>query len=310
MKIGIMTIPDCATVQIAKVRGYFEAVGLPVEIETVQGGGIALPKLESGALNFSIMNYTAAVLAEANKPGTLKIVADAYQAEPNTFKLMVPKNSPIKDLADLRGKHVMVATLRSVGTLTTETALKIAGLTAGDVRFSERPLPEMIDALGAGVADVAWMTEPFISAYQELGGRMLYDVMQGETESWPIAGWATSADFADSHPREVAAFQRAILRAQHDAQNRQVITEILPTYTKIKATTAATIILGTFPTNLHPERIRRVAEVMREYRYITREVDVSKFLLPFPDDVDSPAPPSPPAAPSTATPSPTKVPAP
>ncbi|MFI6713581.1 ABC transporter substrate-binding protein [Nonomuraea sp. NPDC050478] len=300
MKIGIMTIPDCATVQIAKVRGYFEAEGLPVEIETVQGGGIALPKLESGALNFSIMNYTAAVLAEANKPGTLKIVADAYQAEPNTFKLMVPKNSPIKDLADLRGKHVMVATLRSVGTLTTETALKIAGLTASDVRFSERPLPEMIDALGAGVADVAWMTEPFISAYQELGGRMLYDVMQGETESWPIAGWATSADFADSHPREVAAFQRAILRAQHDAQNRQVITEILPTYTKIKATTAATIILGTFPTDLHPERIRRVAEVMREYRYITREVDVSSFLLPLPT-ISTLSPPPPPVAPSSPT---------
>ncbi|MFG1949275.1 ABC transporter substrate-binding protein [Nonomuraea sp. NPDC048826] len=310
VKVGIMPIPDCVTVPLANMRGYFEAEGLHVEIETVQGGGVALPKLKSGALHFSIMNYTAAVLAEDRQPGTLRIVADAYQSAPNTFKLMVGKNSPIKGLGDLRGKHIAVATLRSVGTLTTEAALKIAGLTAEDVRFSEMPLPDMIPALQAGKIDVAWMTEPFITAYQKTGGETLYDVMQGQTENWPIAGWATTADYASTHPRQVAAFQRAILKAQADAQDRQVITDTLPTYTKISPETAATITLGTFPMNLHPDRIQRVADVMLEHQYIASELDVSRFLIPPPAVHHSPAPPPPPATPSTPAASPSKVPAP
>lgn len=281
IKVGIMPIPDCATVPIAKMKGYFKAEHLKVEIETVQGGGVALPKLKSGAMHFSIMNYTAAVLSEDRQPGTLRIVADAYQSAPNTFKLMVPADSPIKDLGDLKGKHIAVVTLRSVGTLTTEAALKIAGLTRQDVRISEMPLPEMIPALNVGKIDVAWMTEPFITAYQKAGGRTLYDVMQGETESWPIAGWATSAEYAHDHPREVAAFQRAILRAQADAQTRQMITDTLPSYTKSDPDTAATITLGTFPTDLHPDRIQRVADTMREYGYISSPLDVRSFLMPL-----------------------------
>ncbi|MDA0634366.1 ABC transporter substrate-binding protein [Nonomuraea sp. CA-218870] len=311
VKVGIMPIPDCVTVPLANMRGYFEDEGLQVEIETVQGGGVALPKLKSGALSFSIMNYTAAVLAESQQPGTLRIVADAYQSAPNTFKLMVAKNSPIKGLADLRGKHIAVVTLRSVGTLTTEAALKISGLTADDVRISELPLPDMIPALQTGKIDVAWMTEPFITAYQQLGGQTLYDVMQGQTENWPIAGWATTTDYAKNHPRQVVAFQRAILKAQADAQNRQVITDTLPTYTKIGPETAATITLGTFPMNLHPDRIQRVADVMLEHQYITGELDVSRFLMPPPATVGhSPAPPPPPATPSTPAATPSKVPTP
>ncbi|MFD2357264.1 ABC transporter substrate-binding protein [Nonomuraea ferruginea] len=84
IKVGIMPIPDCATVPIADMKGYFKAEGLKVKIETVQGGGVALPKLKSGQLDFAIMNYTAAVLSEANQPGTLRIVADAYQSAPPT----------------------------------------------------------------------------------------------------------------------------------------------------------------------------------------------------------------------------------
>ncbi|MFI6705390.1 ABC transporter substrate-binding protein [Nonomuraea sp. NPDC050478] len=310
IKVGIMPIPDCVTVLIAKMKGYFKDEGLQVEISTVQGGGVALPKLKSGQLDFAIMNYTAAVLSEANQPGTLRIVADAYQSAPNTFKLMVGKNSPIKSLGDLRDKHIAVVTLRSVGTLTTGAALKIAGLTADDVRISEMPLPSMIPALQAGTIDAAWMTEPFITAWQQLGGTTLYDVMQGQTENWPIAGWATTAEYAREHGHEVTSFQRAILKAQADAQDRQVITDTLPTYTKISPGTAATITLGTFPMDLHPDRIQRVADMMLDYQYIKAELDVSRFLMPLPDDVHSPAPPSPPATPSTATPSPTKVPAP
>nr|WP_223168013.1 ABC transporter substrate-binding protein [Nonomuraea sp. SYSU D8015] len=282
--VGIMPIPDCVTIPIATARNYFKAEGLQVKTEIVQGGGAAIPSLKSGTLHFAIMNYTAAIVTEAEEPGTLRIVADAYQAAPNTFKLMVPNNSPIRGITDLRGKRIAVATLKSVSTLTTEAVLAIAGLTRKNVHFSKMPLTEMIAALENGTVDAAWLTEPFITSYgTKFGGRTLHDVMSGQTEDWPIAGWAASAEYTKSHPREVAAFQRAMQKAQLDAaEDRQLVASMLPNVIKIDAKTAGIISLGIFPIDLHPGRIQRVADVMQEYDYIESHLDVGPILLPRP----------------------------
>ncbi|WP_171074400.1 ABC transporter substrate-binding protein [Nonomuraea basaltis] len=298
--VGIMPIPDCATILLAQARHYFEAEGLKVETVTVQGGGTALPQLENGSLQFSIMNYPAAVMYEQAKPEKMKIVAPAYQAKPGTFALMVPKNSPIRSLTDLRGRHFGVATFKSISTVTTKAALKLAGLTERDVTMSETPLPDMIVALENGHRDVAWMTEPYITLYgQKAGGRVLYDVMQGQTEGLPIAGWATPTDYAKNNPEQVAGFPRAVMKAQFDvAMNEQLVRSTLPDYTKIDAETAATITLGDFPTNLHPNRIQQVADLMLEYGEIGAPIDVRAFLLPLPALTHTPAPPPPPSPPS------------
>lgn len=286
IKVGIMPIPDCATVPVAELKKYFEAEGLHVERVLVQGGGVALPKLKSGELQFAIMNYVAAIQNEVKKPGTIKIVTDAYQGAKNGFVVMVPKESPIQSVSDLRGKRIAVVTLRSVGTLTLEAALRVAGLTKDDVHISELPLPQMINRLETGLIDAAWMTEPFITSYATLrGGRMVADMMQGQTEDLAIAGWATSSAFAKDHPATVRAFQRAMLLAQTDvAQDRQLVTSILPTYTEIDEKTAATISIGTFPVDLAPSRIQKVADLMEEYDYIPSRLDVinAKLLAPLP----------------------------
>ncbi|WP_345694486.1 ABC transporter substrate-binding protein [Nonomuraea thailandensis] len=303
--VGIMPIPDCTTIAAAQARGYFTAEGLRVTTVQVQGGGIALPKLESGELQFAIMNYVAAIQKESREPGVIKLVTDAYQAAPNAFVLMVPGNSPLKTVSDLRGKRIAVLTLNSVGTLTVQAALKVAGLTQRDVRLSEQPVTEMSTLLQRGHIDAAWMTEPFISAYYaQHGGRKLADMMTGQTADLPIAGWATSAAFARNHPGTVLAFQRAMQRAQADvAADRGLIARLLPTYTKIDADAAANITIGIFPLDLAPTRIQKVADLMLEYDYITDALDIRPLLLPPPPAPTTP-PTSPPAPPPPSPPTP------
>ncbi|MGR6924570.1 ABC transporter substrate-binding protein [[Actinomadura] parvosata] len=307
IKVGYMPIPDCVTLLVAEKNGYFAAEGLNVQREVVQGGGIALPKLKSGALDFAIMNYVAAIEKEATEPGMIKLVNDAYQAAPNTFVLMVPGKSPITSVSDLRGKHIAVLTLNSVGTLTLESALKVAGLTQQDVQVTELPVTDMINALESRRIDAAWMTEPFISAYgAQHGGRKLADMMTGQTLDLPIAGWATSGAIAQNHPAKVAAFQRAMQRAQADAAaDRALVISLLPTYTKINPAAASSISIGVFPLDLAPTRIQRVADLMLDYRYIDKPVDVAHLLIqppaiptpPAASVLSPPPPPSPSAAP-------------
>ncbi|MEU9837121.1 ABC transporter substrate-binding protein [Streptosporangium sp. NPDC048047] len=286
--VGAMPIPDAAPLYIAQKRGFFTAEGLTVDIQAVQGAGYAIPRLIGGGMDIAILNYITAI--KAHSQGLkLRLIADSYQAGPGTFLLMVTKNSPIASPADLRGKTIAVATLQSIGTLTTEVALKIHGLTAKDVTMVEIPLPNMPAALEAGTVDACWMTEPFINAVSIKGARKLWDVMSGPTEGFPIAGWGVSEQFAAKHPKTIAAFQRALAKAQHlAAADRGVVTAILPTYTKIGPETAKLITLGTFPTSIATRRLQRVADTMRDYGYLTAPVDVSKMLLPQAGPAETP----------------------
>ncbi|WP_197287132.1 ABC transporter substrate-binding protein [Planomonospora sphaerica] len=283
IRVGIMPIPDVAAFQIALDCRFFQRVGLEVEAQKIQGAGPAIPDLETGRLQFSLLNYVTAFSAQAKKVIDLRFVADAYQAEPGTFLLMVPQDSSLQTPADLRGKVVAVATLHSIGTITTTLAAGVHGVKPDDFEMVEIPLNEMPGALAKGRVDAAWMTEPFITVVQRQGARTIADVMDGPTEKFPIAGWGTSAAFAAKHRKTVAAFQKAIAAGQQiAAKDRSAVVKRLPKYTKITPEVAEVIALGGYPTTLEAARLQRVADALVEQGYIPTALDVSPLLVALP----------------------------
>ncbi|MFB9961589.1 ABC transporter substrate-binding protein [Sinosporangium siamense] len=283
LKVGAIPIPDPAALYIANTKGFFKEEGLTIEPVTIQGGAVAVNSLKSEILDISQTNYVSTFSA-VSKGEKLKLIADAYQAGPNTFVLMVPKNSPIQTPADLKGKTIAVNTFNNIGTLAVTATLKVAGLTKDDVTFKEFQFPQMAAALTTGQVDAAWMTEPFITVTQsDLGTRKLVDTMSGQTANFPIAGWMTTEEFAKNNPKTLAAFQRALARGQEiAAKDRKEVEAIVPTYTSIKKETAAVITLGTFPTTLNETRLQRVADLMAEYGILTGKLDVTTLLAPQP----------------------------
>ncbi|MEV4362274.1 ABC transporter substrate-binding protein [Nonomuraea sp. NPDC049625] len=284
IRVGAMPIPDPVSLYIAINKGFFKQEGLTVEPVAIVGGAAALPQIKSGQLDITQTNYVSTFLA-VSKGEKFKLVADMYQAGPNTYNIMVPKDSPIKTVADLKDKTVLVNNFRNIATLAVTTQLKVAGLTENDVKFAEKPFPDMGNALQAGQADAAWITEPFITANQsKLGFRKIADTMTGQTEDLPIAGWMASDDWVKKNPKTLAAFQRAIAKAQELASNdRKEIEAILPKYTKIDAKTASVITLGTFPSALSANRLQKVADLMLEYKYLESPIDV-KSVIATPSD--------------------------
>ncbi|MFD1540737.1 ABC transporter substrate-binding protein [Nonomuraea guangzhouensis] len=279
IKVGALPIPDAVSLYIANAKGFFKEEGLTVQPVVITGGAAAIPQVKSGALDISQTNYVSTFLA-VSKGEKLKLVADMYQAGPNTFNIMVPKDSPIKTVADLKGKTVLVNNLRNVATLAVTTQLKVAGLTETDVKFAEKPFPQMGDALKSGQADACWITEPFITALQSAAGfRKLADTMTGETEDLPMAGWMATDGWAQKNPKTLAAFQRAVAKAQDLASsNRKEIEAMLPTYTKIDAKTASVITLGTYPSALSATRLQKVADLMLDYKYLSSPFDVKSII--------------------------------
>nr|BFE87359.1 hypothetical protein GCM10020093_099600 [Planobispora longispora] len=102
--IGALPIPDSAALYIANKRGFFKEEGLTVNIETVQGGAQAQQSLMGGSLDATQTNYVSTFLA-VSAGNKLKIVADLYQATPNSFNIMVPKDSPSRPRPTSRARR-------------------------------------------------------------------------------------------------------------------------------------------------------------------------------------------------------------
>ncbi|WP_246238803.1 ABC transporter substrate-binding protein [Acrocarpospora corrugata] len=280
LTVGIIAVPDSAPIQIAIDKGFFKAEGLTVQTSIEAGGATATPKLVAGQLDVMLGNYVSLFSAQEKGVGKFKVVADSYQAAPDNFVLMAKADdATINSAADLAGKKIAVNTLNAIGTLAVTATAKVAGVTIETGQFAPMPLPDMGGALKNGTVDAIWVAEPFISANSQQGAKKIADTMSGPMADFPIAGWVMSDDFVTKNPKTVAAFQRALAKAQQlAASDRKAIEEVLPKYTKIDQATAAVIALGVYSTTLSEARLQRVADTMKEYGYLQQGFDVKSVL--------------------------------
>ncbi|MFI0422066.1 ABC transporter substrate-binding protein [Spongiactinospora sp. 9N601] len=279
--VGTMPVVDVAPLQLAVRDGLFGQEGLQVKLQPLAGGAEAIPKLKSGALDVSFGNYVSFFSASAKNVLDLKVVADGFQSAPKTHVIMVPKDSPIASPADLAGKTIAVNTRRNVGTMLVRVAADAHGVKLDeDDNFVEFPFPEMEAVLKGKKVDAALVVEPFGTLLsQSIGAKMIWDTAQGPTADFPIAGYATTSGFAKENPKTLAAFQRAMVKAQAAAADRAKVVEIIPTYTKIQPGVAGSLAIGGFPTSLNATRLQRVADSMREYGLLAEDLNVSDLLF-------------------------------
>ncbi|HZB31369.1 MAG TPA: ABC transporter substrate-binding protein [Streptosporangiaceae bacterium] len=279
--VGTLPVPDAAPLFIAIERGFFKAEGLTVKPELIQSSPLATPKLVAETMDFSLLNYVSTFSIQEKGAVKFKLVADAFEAGPNGFLVLTSQDSDIREPDDLVGKKIAQPALSGIGPLAVAATLKNHGLDQSKVTFVPMPFPNMEAALKAGAVDAVWVTEPFITSIQKnLAARTVADTMSGPMADFPIAGWGTVAQYTSKYPKTVAAFRRAMARAQRiAAADRKVVQEILPSYTQIDAHTAGLISLGTYPTSLNPTRLQRVADVMQQFGHLRTSIDVGSMIL-------------------------------
>ncbi len=283
IKVGAMTIIDSAPVWIAQQKGYFAQEGLDVQLETVAGAAVAVPKLVSGDLQFTYGAYVPYFQAQAKGAADLKIVADSYQTAANIFMIMVSRTSPIRSPKDLAGKRIATNTKNSITDLLAKSALDTNGVDYSSVTWVEFPFPDMQARLADGTVDAAIMLEPYVTqAERSIGATPVLDTSSGPTANFPISGYAGSAKFVNDNPRTTEAFRRALTRASTDAQQRPVVEAAVEQYAKIDRSVASLVGIGTFPTSIDRTRLQRTLDLMKRYQMLTADVDINTMLLDTP----------------------------
>jgi NitT/TauT family transport system substrate-binding protein len=164
VKIGYLGIVLSLPTFVALEKGYLQEQGLKATATLFESGTIITDALVSGRID---VNAGSAIigswLAEQNMPGTFKIFL-VYGArkvpQDNTMALIVAKNSPLKEIADLRGKRM--GTFPGVASLTLAKAvLRNSFDPDKEITLVEVPPGNIVQALAAGQIDAYFAPEPF-----------------------------------------------------------------------------------------------------------------------------------------------------
>ncbi|MFI0349166.1 ABC transporter substrate-binding protein [Actinomadura sp. 9N407] len=279
--VGVMPITEGAGVQIAISKGFFKAEGLDVKMQTVTGAADALPKLKGGSLDIAHGGHVGIIQAHASGAYKLRIVAEASSMTKNLNGVLVAKDSTIKSPKELAGKKIGTNARGNQNSLLLRATLQPHGVEVDETKdVVVAPFPQQESLLKSGKVEAVIVPEPFVTQIQQkLGARILTDFSSGPTKDFPITGFASSEDFATKNPKTVAAFQRALVKAQALAGDRAVLQEAMPKFTKLDAKMVSVINLNNFPTSTSATRLQRVADVMRQFGYLKQDLDVKPLVL-------------------------------
>ena len=281
-KVTVAALPltDSAALYLARDRGLFTKEGLDVTIQPVQQSIQALPALAKGQVDvIASANYVTFLQADEKGTLDLRILAEGVRVAPHMMDVLVPKDSGIRTVADLAGKKVAVNILNNIQSLTLNAILDAQGV--GRPVYRQIAFPQMGPALERGQVDAVHAVEPFDSAIQgELKAKVLLDGGSAPVQSLPISGYVTTQKFSAGHPKEAAAFRRAVEAASKiAAQDPNAVREELPKYTKVTADQAKSIGLPAYPAATDAAELRRLTELMKKQGLLRKTLDPATLLV-------------------------------
>jgi NitT/TauT family transport system substrate-binding protein len=160
LRIGYWPVAAGLPFFAAVEKGYFKEAGVEVEPLKFAGAQQVMEAMLAGRCDGSANGTGTANLAigEIAQPGLFRIFAtNPSNAQHVLEEFLLPKDSPVKTFADLKGKRVASGPGIQNVTLA-KTMLERAG--AGQVAVTELPIGQHVAALAAGQVDAVYTLEP------------------------------------------------------------------------------------------------------------------------------------------------------
>ncbi len=244
-----------AGVYIGQDRGYFREQGLDIETLPFQSGPDTIPPLASGELEVAGGTISIALLNAVERGIPLRMVADKGSSRPGFEFVQVGvrrdllDSGTVRDIADLRGRRIAVASLRSGAEAQVAYVLRRGGVDMSEIDLTPLGYPDMLVAFGNRAIDAANIIEPSLSA--AVGQGVLATWEQGHSSAafggvYQAATIVYSGQFAaqtDLGRRFMVAYLKGV-RAYNDAfvrgEGRADVVRILTENTAVKNPAAYT----------------------------------------------------------------------
>ena len=281
---------------VALYKGFFKEEGIDVTgLIVSQGGGTSVRNAMSGVA-YGEANPGAIAVA-IQQGADLKIISDNVLTIAE-FAWLVKKDSPIKTIADLKGKKIGYTNPRSTSQALDILMLAKAGLKPEDAELVKvGGFGPMIPALELGQIDAAPVTEPLWSLNKDK-----FRVLITGAEALPpldnVVGVATGEAI-----KTRGDFIRAVIRArrkavkfmiEHPDESGDLIAKdfnITPEVARSAIRNLTQSMTQGVPYwgegDFHLEGMKRIIEVQKNVGAITGDIDVTKIIDTqfLPDDL-------------------------
>ena len=212
LRIGFQKSASLLTLQ--KAQGTLEKrlapLGVGVKWVEFPAGPQLLEGLNVGSIDLGYVGEAPPIFAQAAGANFVYVGFDP--ASPQAESLIVPKDSPLKTVADLKGKRVALNKGSNVHYLLVKL-LERHGLKYGDIQPVFLPPADARAAFERGAVDAWVIWDPFTSAAElQIGARVLADARGvANNHSYYLAERA----YADKNPQVIqAVFADTVERGQ------------------------------------------------------------------------------------------------
>jgi len=289
--IGFWPIASGLPLYVGLERGIFKEAGLAVEGAKFASAQQVAEAMIAGRIQGSANGTASAALglAEITSPGLFKIVC----SNPSNRKLVldefvVPKDSPIKSIAELAGKKVA-----SGPGIQNVTLAKIILERNGIVnpQVTELPVGQHVPALAAGQIDAVYTLEPTGTAGRLKGltrvletGVIAKYVLGDADAPWFGGSASVTTAFLQEKPelarRYIAAYAKAVewVRKNPDESRNHLdgFTAIEPTLVKEVPLSGFTLYNEFKPSDV--EYFQKFFDVFTERKIFSKRLDVKSLL--------------------------------
>lgn len=282
--VGVVPIADIAPLHLGIEKGFFEEEGLDVQTQQAQGGAAIVPSVASGEFEFGFSNVVSIMLARDQGLQT-RIVANGNNSsgEPGEdfSAVVVPEDSSIENPTDLQGKKVAVNTLQNIGPASINRAIREAGgdPSENSVNYTEMALPDMQPALEQGNIDAAWVVEPFTTMALQAGMEPILWNMAELGDNAMIAGYFTSAQYAQQNSEAVQSFRTAMNRSlQYAQENPDEARDVISSYTDIEPEVLQEMMLPAWSSEMNRDSLQQWSQMIHRDGFIDEQIDIDALV--------------------------------
>jgi sulfonate transport system substrate-binding protein len=271
------------TLTLLKARGDLEKrlapQGITVKWTEFPAGPQLLEGLNVGSIDFGTVGEAPPIFAQA--AGANLVYVANQPPSPTAEAIVVTKDSPIKNVADLKGKKVALNKGSNVHFLLVKL-LEKAGLKYGDVQTVFLPPADARAAFERGAVDAWVIWDPFLAAAErQLGARLLADG-RGVVANHQV--YLAARPYADKRPEVVQAVIDELARLDRWADgNAKEVAQLLAPQLGLDPAIAE-LAAQRFAYGIKPISAavaleqQKIADVFFELKLIPKAIKVSEAL--------------------------------
>jgi NitT/TauT family transport system substrate-binding protein len=268
MTIRVAYIPFEASAQLfyAQELGLWTKAGLNVQTQPNPFGAAIAAAVASNAVDVGYATIMTLASAHAKKiPFTVIASANAFDVTQPPGGMLMSASKDVRKGPDLNGKIIGSPGLNTLGEYGVRAWVDAGGGDATTLKFVELPFSEMPAALASGRIDAAFVAEPFLTQAKKTSHTVGIE-FDAIANSFLVAGWFTTSDWANKHQRAIALFAQSMRDAVDWAKaNPAKCPEILAKYLKVDPAQVAATPRTNFAKTLDPAQVQTGIDLTAKY---------------------------------------------